>query len=158
MKRLTCPVRLALTTLALFGLAGTGRAQQPPQDLVPFKATFTATFQSLTVPVDPPMRFDLVSGTGQADFLGPFTIAAHRVFQLGLDGQPVWGNANPGVFTGANGDAIFWQTGGNAIFIITGGKGHFAGATGSGQSTAAPGPKAGETTFSWVGMITRPKP
>jgi hypothetical protein len=162
MKRLTCPVRLALTTLALFGLAGTGRAQQPPQDLVPFKATFTATFQSLTIPLNPPIVSQHVSGSGQADFLGQFTVAARRTSQLGPDGQEIWGGGNPGVFTAANGDAIFWATngvtGGAGAFLITGGKGRFAEAVGSGTGTATPDPAKGTVTFSWVGMITRPKP
>jgi hypothetical protein len=106
MKRFRCSVSLALTALALLGLAGTGRAQQPPQDLVPFKATFTATIQSLMIPLNPPIVSQHVSGTGQADFLGPITVAARRTSQLGPDGKEIWGGGNPGVFTAPNGDAI----------------------------------------------------
>jgi hypothetical protein len=163
MKRFRYSVSLALTALALLGIAVPGEAQQPPQDLVPFKATFTVRFQSTPVPVNPPMIAQAVSGAGQADLIGQITVTAQRTVQLGVDGQPLWSGANPGVFTAANGDAIFWATNGvvgaPGAFLITGGKGRFAGAAGSGAiPSVVTDPTKGETTFSWVGMITRPKP
>jgi hypothetical protein len=160
MKRLTCPVRFSLAALALLGLAGPARAQQPPQDLVPFKATFTVKFESLMIPLTPPILSQLVTGTGEGDLIGKFTVAAHRTARLGLDGKLIDAGADPGVFSATNGDALFWTTvltGGG--FVITGGKGRFAGVAGSGAITAFDTNAAtGETTITWEGMITRPKP
>jgi hypothetical protein len=162
MKSCMCRVSLALTVLALLGLAVPGGAQQPPLDLVPFTATFTVRYQSTPVPVNPPIIAQAVSGAGQADLIGQITVTAQRTVQLGVDGQPLWSGANPGVFTAANGDAIFWAAngvaGGPGAFIITGGKGRFAGAVGSGAFSVVTDPTKGESTMSLVGMISRPKP
>jgi hypothetical protein len=161
MKSCTYRVSLALTVLALLGVAGPGGAQQ--LDLVPFKATYTVSFQSTPVPVNPPIVSQAVSGAGQADLIGQIAVTAQRTVQLGVDGQPLWSNANPGVFTAANGDTLFWVAngvvGGPGAFIITGGKGRFAGAVGSGTVTlVAADPAKGTSTWSWVGTVSAPKP
>jgi hypothetical protein len=162
MKRCICRVSLALTVLALLGLAGPGSAQQPPLDLVPFNATFTVRYQSTPVPVNPPMITQVVSGAGQADLIGQITVTAQRTVQLGVDGQPLWSGANPAVFTAANGDAIFWVANGvvgaPGAFIITGGQGRFAGVVGSGAVSVVTDATKGESTWTWVGKISRPKP
>jgi hypothetical protein len=96
------------------------------------------------------------------DLIGQITVTAQRTVQLGVEGQPLWSGANPGVFTAANGDAIFWAAngvaGGPGAFLITGGKGRFAGAVGSGAVSVVTDATKGEATWSWVGMISRPKP
>jgi hypothetical protein len=151
MKSCTYRVSLALTLLALLGIAGPGRAQQ--LNLVPFKATFTVSSQATPVPVNPPIVSLAVSGAGEADLIGQITVTAQSTLQLGVDGQPLWASLNPAVFTAANGDAIFGVVnrvvGAPGAFIITGGKGRFAGAVGSGTVTS---------TWSWVGNVTAPKP
>jgi hypothetical protein len=162
MKSCMCRVSLALTVLVLLGLAVPGSAQQPPLDLVPFTATITVRFQSTPVPVSPPIIAQAVSGAGQADLIGQITVTAQRTAQFGVDGQPLWHSVNPGVFTAANGDTIFWAVngvvGGPGAFIITGGQGRFAGVVGSGAFSAVTDATKGETTMSWVGKISRPKP
>jgi hypothetical protein len=146
----------AAAAVAATSLAGSAAAasSQP----MPFKATFTASFQSLTLPLDLPIVTQLVTGAGQSDLLGKFTVAAHRTVQLGLNGEQLGAGANPGVFTAENGDALYWATdqrvGG---FMITGGKGRFCGAAGSGNVTGTPNPSTGEITFAWDGMILAPK-
>jgi hypothetical protein len=161
MKNCMCRVSLGLTVLALLGLAVPGSAQQP--DLLPFTAKFTVRFQSTPVPVNPPIIAQAVAGAGQADLIGQMTVAAQRTVQLGVDNQPLWSHVNTGVFTAANGDAIFWVgsgvVGSPGAFVITGGKGRFAGVAGSGAiPSVVTDPATGESTWSWVGMITRPKP
>jgi hypothetical protein len=162
MKSCMCRVSLALTVLALLGLAGPGSAQQPPLDLVPFNATFTVRYQSTPVPVNPPIITQVVSGAGQADLIGQFTVTAQRTVQLGVEGQPLWSSGNPGVFTAANGDTIFWTAngvaGGPGAFLITGGQGRFAGIVGSGAVSVVTDATKGESTWTWVGKISRPKP
>ena len=161
MKNCMCRASLALAVLALLGLAVPGSAQEV--DLVPFKATFTVRFQSTPVPVNPPIIAQVVSGTGQAELIGQITVNAQRTVQLGVDGQPLWAGVNPGVFTAANGDSLFWVANGvvgsPGAFVITGGKGRFAGAVGSGGiPSVVTNPTTGESTWSWVGVISLPKP
>jgi hypothetical protein len=146
----------AAAAVAAAGLAGSAAAATPQP--MPFKAIFTVGFQSLTIPLDLPIVTQLVTGAGQSDLLGKFTVAARRTVQLGLNGEPLGSGANPGVFTADNGDALFWTTdqrpGG---FVITGGKGRFCGAVGSGNVTGTPNPATGEITIAWDGMIQVPK-
>src|SRR5215468_10982204 len=66
-------VSLALTALALLGLAVPGRAQQPStQNLVPFKAAAVVTTDSIMIPLTPPIVATRVAySSGQSDLLGP---------------------------------------------------------------------------------------
>jgi hypothetical protein len=145
----------AAAAVAAAGLAGPAAGGTPP--VMPFKASFTASFQSLTIPVNPPIVTQLVTGPGQSDLLGKFTVAALRIHQLGLNGEDLGGGADPGVFTADNGDALFWTTGHLVNgFLVTGGKGRFCGAAGNGTIIATPNPATGEITFAWDGMIRVP--
>ena len=93
-----------------------------------------------------------------ANALKTTAIAAHRIVQLGLNGEQLGAGANPGVFTADNGDALYWITD-QAVgsFVITGGKGRFCGAAGTGTATGTPNPATGEITFAWDGMIQVPQ-
>jgi hypothetical protein len=141
--------------VAAAGLAGPAAAATPK--VIPFKATFTVSFQSLTIPLDFPIVAQLGTGAGQSDQLGKFTVAVYRSHQMGLNGEDLGGGANPGVFTADNGDALFWTTGYlfNG-FLVTGGKGRFCGAAGNGTIIGTPNPATGDITFSWDGMIRVP--
>jgi hypothetical protein len=150
----------AVAAVAAAGLAAPAEAATP--QTMPFKATFTVKFQTTMIPVHPPIVSQGVTGAGQADLLGAVTVAAYRRLQLDPDGNFWYGGADPGVFTAANGDAVFWVTkgvvGGAGGFFITGGKGRFCGATGRGTiPTQVDDPAKGETTFTWDGTITIPQ-
>jgi hypothetical protein len=102
-----------------------------------------------------------VSGKGQSDLVGEFTIVAHRTVQMGVEGQFLWSSAE-GVFTMANGDALYWRTNGlagqPAAFIITGGRGRFCGAAGSGAiPRIVVDPGTGDATLTWEGTLSVPK-
>jgi hypothetical protein len=147
----------AAAVVAAASLAAPAQAATP--ETSPFKLTVTWRPQAgLTIPFDPPVRYDLLTGEGQADLLGNFTLVAHRRLQLGLDGKVLWGGTDAGVVSGANGDALFYAhnllAGAPApVFLITGGKGRFCGASGSGTVTTVAGPNAGESISTWEGTI-----
>lgn len=148
----------AAAAVAAMGFAGQAEAATPAVDVMPLKATFTARFQSLTIPLDLPIIAQLVTGTGDSNLLGKITVAAHRTIQLDPNGQQLWSGANPGVFTNDSGDALFWSTGQLPNgFLVTGGRGRFSNAVGSGTIKATPNPATGEITFVWDGMIQVPK-
>jgi hypothetical protein len=147
MKRLTCRISLALTTLALLGLAHPGPvgAQQAPANQVPFKFPLVAVADGFLLPLNPPILSANLSGTGEAAPLGKFTFAAHQFVRLGVHGEGVACTDGIGVLTGSNGDAIYITysglhhptadpnvTGDEFVFIVTGGSGRFAGASGNG--------------------------
>lgn len=151
----------AAAALAAAGLAGSAEAQVPAAELMPFKATLTNRFQSTPIPLSPRMVSQTVSGTGQSDLLGEFTVVAHRTVQMGVDGQFLWSSAE-GVFTAANGDTLYWKSNGiagqPAAFIITGGQGRFCGAAGSGAiPRIVVDPATGEATLTWNGKLSVPK-
>jgi hypothetical protein len=175
MKRSPHAISLALTTLALLGMAYPcpSGAQQSTQDLVPFKATLTGPLPTIAgvVPVEPPMVFGSVSLVGEASFLGQARWVDLHTGQLGVDGIPK-SQDGVGVMSGANNDAIFirWRGlirptstpgvfTGDLAYVVTGGRGRFLGATGSGLQTFVFDPVDKKAvTFSWDGMISRPKP
>jgi hypothetical protein len=147
MKRLTCRISLALTTLALLGLTHPGPvgAQQAPANQVPFKFPLVATAEAFPLPFVPPILSANLSGTGEAAPLGQYTFAAHQFVRLGVHGEPVACTDGIGVLSGSNGDAIYITysglhhptadpkvTGDEFTFIVTGGSGRFAGASGNG--------------------------
>jgi hypothetical protein len=171
MKRFTRPVSLALTALALLGLAVPGIAQQPPQDLIAFKATAAWRIDGFPIPLDPPVISARMTGTGQSDLLGAFTTVGHAMISLGVDGTPLFPMEEVQVFTAANGDALFVAIGGfprpsatPGIFVpegnwkIIGGRGRFAGAVGSGAFKGQADFAKNEATLTLEGKISRPKP
>jgi hypothetical protein len=164
MKRMRCPISLALTTLLAVGLAAPLAAQQTPTDMVAFKVVSTVKQDdaaTYVIPLDPPLVSIKLVGGGDAAPIGKFTAIENPLVRQGVDGNGLWTEA-VGVFTGANGDAIFYQYKGVvprfvAGFVITGGKGRFKGATGSGVMTFGPTANAGEFTCSFDGVISAPK-
>lgn len=157
-RQLLETVGTAAAALAAAGIAGAAEAQSPAADLMSFKATLTNRFQSTPLPLSPPMVSQAVSGTGESDLLGPFTVVAHRTVQLGVDGQFLWSSAE-GVFTMANGDALYWSTNGlarpPAAFVVTGGRGRFCGAAGSGAiPRIVVDPATGDATLTWEGTLS----
>jgi hypothetical protein len=150
----------AAAAQAAASFAGAAEAQTPAADVMPFQATLTNRFQSTPLPLSPAMVSQAVSGTGQSDLVGEFTIVAHRSVQMGVDGQFLWSSAE-GVFTMANGDALYWRTSGlagqPAAFIITGGRGRFCGAAGSGAiPRIVVDPATGDATLTWEGTLSVP--
>jgi hypothetical protein len=174
MKSCTYRVSLSLTVFAVLGLAVPGGAQQPPAlNLVPFKATMTGSGEGFLIPLSPPILSSHLSATGQADLLGQFTYVEHHVAHFGAEGQIQFFSDAVGVFSAANGDAIFLTYAGGVRpganpneflgefpFTIIGGRGRFAAAIGSGviKSVAKSTPPKVEFTRTIEGTITAPKP
>jgi hypothetical protein len=146
MKRMSGRLSFTLTLLTLWGLALPALAQEPPKEMVPFKATITGGLPDMFVlPLDPPVIFSRVSATGQASDLGAFSYLESHVAHLDTQGAVRTITDVFGVMTAANGDAIFIQLSGLAqptttppgltlqlAYTVAGGKGRFQGATGSG--------------------------
>jgi hypothetical protein len=168
MKNRMYRVGLALTALALLGIALPGRAAQ---NLVPFKATAVVTSDSIMIPLTPPIAPTRVMySNGQSDLLGPFTGLAHQITRLNPDGTRLSITDGIGVWTAANGDSIFLSYSGlygsvtpeqitfQKAIAITGGTGRFAGASGSGILNGVGDLVKKQTTMTFEGMITPPKP
>jgi hypothetical protein len=172
MKSCIYRINLTLTALALLGLALPGRAQQPSaQNLVAFKATAVVTSDNMMIPVSPPVAATRVSySSGQSDLLGPFTGIAHQITRLNPDGTRLAITDGIGVWTAANGDSIFLSYSGlfgsitpeqitfQKAIAITGGTGRFAGASGSGILNGVADLVKKQTTMTFEGRITAPKP
>jgi hypothetical protein len=172
MKHLGTPVYPVLVTLALlsFGRPVAAQAQSASKDLVAFKATTTIRFDGFVIPLDPPVVSARLTGTGQSDLLGAFTMLGHALVSLGVDGGPLFPTDEIHVYTAANGDAVFVTIGGfpsstgtpgivtpQGNWKITGGKGRFAGAVGSGVFKGTADFTKSEETLTLEGMISRPK-
>jgi len=169
MKRNADKIGLALAALALVGLAAPVGAQQAPQDLVPFTATLTGPVPTIvTLPLEPPMLTANLPLTGQTNLMGQVSYIDQHSARMGVDGVIKSGNG-VAVITAANGDALFitWSglfhptaTGvtGDQAFIVIGGRGRFLGATGSGALTENIDFVKNAITFTWDGMVSRPKP
>jgi hypothetical protein len=159
-RQLLETVGTAAAALAAASLAGAAEAQRATADRMPFKATLTNRFQTTPLPLSPAMLSQAVSGTGESELLGEFTVVAHRTVQMGVDGQFLWSDAE-GVFTTASGDALFWRTNGlagqPAAFVVTGGRGRFCGAVGSGAiPRIVVDPATGDATLTWEGTLSIP--
>jgi hypothetical protein len=160
---------LALTALALTGLARPASAATP--DLVPFKASAVVTSDSMVIPLTPPVAATRVSySSGQSDLLGPFTGIAHQLTRLKPDGTRLSITDGLGVWTGANGDSIFFNYVGlfgtqttpdvrtfQKAIAITGGTGRFVGASGHAVLNGVSDLVKNVTTMTVEGMITPPK-
>jgi hypothetical protein len=171
MKPSAAKIGPVLAALTLGSLAGPVRAQQTPQDLVPFKATAAWRIDGFPIPLDPPVISARMTGTGQSDLLGAFTTVGHAMISLGVDGVPLFPMEEVQVFTAANGDALFVSIGGfprpsatPGIFVpegnwkIIGGRGRFAGAVGSGAFKGQADFAKNEATLTLEGKVSRPKP
>jgi hypothetical protein len=173
MNRLWNPISLGLIMLSLTGAVAPGFAQQPANDLVPFKLSFTAQNQEFPIATDPPIVSVHAAVTGQSDLLGAFTGVALVTRHLGLDGKPLFTTAVD-EWSMANGDALSVEItvlfppqaspGGpvlEGVLVITNGKGRFLGARGSGFVTGTlqtdPVTRQGSVVISGEGLITRPK-
>jgi hypothetical protein len=168
-RRHALPVLAALTLTAL---AGPGRAQQPEaQKLVPFKAAAVVTTDSIMIPLTPPIVATRVTySNGQSDLLGPFTGIAHQINRLNPDGTRLSITDGIGVWTAANGDSLFVSYSGlypsitpemitfQKAILITGGTGRFVGASGSGVLNGVSDLVKKQTTMTFEGKITAPKP
>jgi hypothetical protein len=170
----TYRVSLALTVFAVLGPT-VAVAQQPPTNLVPFKATMAGEFRGLFIPLNPPIVSEQLTSTGQADLLGQVTSADHYLAHLGVDGKLASITDGMAALTAANGDALFITYSGlprspaagefaqqELAFTVTGGQGRFAGASGGGvirdvifmQGT----PPKFTITRTFEGVVTAPKP
>jgi hypothetical protein len=166
MKPYLYRVRLAVTALALLGITVSAGAQQPRQDLVPFKATLTgAILPDFTIPTDPPISYDNQTATGQASEIGQVTYYEHVAAHLGVNDSLAYFSDGVGALVAANGDALFIKfggllgpTGAQWGYTVTGGRGRFAGATGSGTLLCVRNPQKKELVRTFEGMISRPKP
>jgi hypothetical protein len=172
MKNWMYRVSLTLTALALMGLALHARAaQSPTQSLIPFKASAVVTSDSIMIPLTPPIAPTRVTySSGQSDLLGPFTGIAHQITRLHPDGTRLSITDGIGVWTAANGDSIFVSYSGmfgpitpaqisfQKAIAITGGTGRFAGASGSGILNGVVDLVKKQTTMTFEGSITAPKP
>lgn len=132
MKRHRFEVSLALTVVAVLGIAGPALAGE----LVPFKGSLAGDVSHTP---DPPFDFVEIDATGEASHLGKFTLAIPHLVNTAT--RTAVGTYE---FTAANGDMLFADFTGQStptetpgvIHIvetatITGGTGRFADATGS---------------------------
>jgi hypothetical protein len=170
MKQPLFPTRVALAALALLGLIVPCGAQQPTQDLVPFKALVKSGLNTPVAVIPGPTRLavSILNMTGEADFLGPVNYIELHPAQIGVDGK-AFGVVNAvGALTAASGDEIYFTyygvvhptaTGADAEFAltITGGKGRFAGAVGSGFVKGGVDTPQKTVTIAIDAMISRPK-
>jgi hypothetical protein len=130
---------------AVLGLAVRGRAQQPPQDLVPIKLTIAGLTDSYLIPISPAILSWKDVAAGDAPPLGHVSYIDHAIVHLGVDGKPVSCTDGVGAFTSANGDDLFITFSGlirpttkpdviasEGVFTATGGRGRFKGSIGSG--------------------------
>jgi hypothetical protein len=170
MKQPQFPTRLAPAALALLGLAVPCGAQQPSQDLVPFKAVVKSGLNTpvAVIPGTTPLSVSILQMTGEADYLGPVNYIELHPAQVGVDGK-AFGVINAvGALTAASGDEIYFTyhgvvhptaTGADAefAFTVTGGKGRFAGAIGSGFVRGGVDAPQKTVTIAIDAMISRPK-
>jgi hypothetical protein len=169
MERISGRVSLVLTLLTLLALTSSALAQDPPKDMVAFKATISGGLPDVfVVGLNPPLGYGRVAGQGQASDLGSFTYTEHHTAHLDFTGIPRRVTDAVGVMTAANGDAIFLSFSGlvqpvtdgltgQMAFTIAGGRGRFAGATGSGAIAVALNSVKKEMVCVLDGVISRPR-
>lgn len=158
MKCYRSAARLALAALILLTFAGPVAAGEQ----VPFRGSLEGVITN--TPLDPPMLFVDIAGSGNASLLGQFTVEIpHLVDRSNSTAVGTF------LFTAANGDTLTadftgqgspTSTPGVASIVetatITGGTGRFAGATGSFTLTRLYNMAAGTTTGSFSGTISTP--
>jgi hypothetical protein len=155
MKRYSSAAGLALAGLAVLGLAGPAAAGEHAHFKGSLEGVVTIT------PVDPPIVFVLVQGTGKANHLGEFTVRIpHIVNRSNSTATGFY------YFVAANGDALNATFTGQATptstpgvlsivetATITGGTGQFANATGHFICNRLFDTVAGSTAGSFKGSI-----
>jgi hypothetical protein len=177
MKRQPCSTStpritvLTLASLALLVSSLPALAAQPALDLVPLKGVHvTGGVPGALLPLDPPEIVSSVgTGAGQSDLVGPYTTISHFTLHLSADGKPLYQEGDA-VWTTASGDALSFHvvllfrpptSPGTAlaegVWTISSGRGRFLGATGSGVVRGEADLKAGTTTITSEGIVTRPK-
>jgi hypothetical protein len=155
MKRHSSAAGLALAVLAVLGLAGPAAAGEQ----VHFKGSLEGVVT--ITPVDPPVVFVLVEGTGKSNHLGEFTVRIPHI--VNRSNSTAVGFYQ---FVAANGDTLTADFTGQAtptstpgvLYIeetatITGGTGRFAHATGSFLCERLFDTVAGTTDGSFEGTI-----
>jgi hypothetical protein len=162
---------LAVAALSLATLSRPVVAQeQPSRELVTWKGTAAGTSSAFIIPVDPPIVVVQFTATGESNMLGPSTTVGYFLMRVGADGLPL--SATDGIYaeTSAGGDAIYGTFSGlirasekpgfivlEGVSLITGGKGRFAGAAGHDRLRSESELATGKGSFSWEGLISRPK-
>lgn len=147
-------------------------AEQPDEPrLVPFKASYSGTYQAQVVP--PHVIITDTGGKGHATHLGSFELTNRILVDLvrgPVGGCPVPGSTEvfTATLTAANGDAIMLegtghgcQTSPTTVSVVdtvevTGGTGRFEGATGSITVRTAVNQAAGSEVIEFEGVISRP--
>lgn len=172
MRRLVSPICLTLAAVTFASLGCPVLAQEQTRtDLVPWRGTAAGTGSNFVIPVDPPIVVVQFTATGESNMLGPSTTVGYSLMRIGADGTPM--SVTDGIYVemAANGDAIYGTFSGlirpsekpgfitmEGISVITGGKGRFAGASGHDRLRAESELATGKGSFSWEGLISRPKP
>jgi len=129
----------------------------PSAARVPFRGTFEGS--QTTTPLGPTQAFSVVSATGTATLLGPFTVEIpHTVDFAAQTGDGTY------TFTAPNGDTLTAHFHGEAELgpiisivehaTITGGTGRFAGATGTFTAHRLFDPVNATTTGSFEGTLS----
>jgi hypothetical protein len=156
---------LAAMLLTLLGvtLSSAVQAQELPKDLVALKVVQKVKHDPASaylLPLAPPVAVIKSVGTAEGTPIGKVSVVESQHEQCGVDGKVLFYEGT-GIWTAANGDAIFFTFLGlgsenTEAFLITGGTGRFLGACGSGGATWTA--NADEITITWVGFISAPKP
>lgn len=148
-------VTATMATALVLSLAGPVAAG----DEVPFKGRLDGTVT--VTPIDPPIASVLIEATGNATYLGRFTLEVPQIVN-----QALRVGSGEYVFTAANGDTLTADFTGTGTLVapgvlstletatITGGTGRFAGATGSFVVERTFFIAAGVTTGSFEGTIS----
>jgi hypothetical protein len=145
MKQRLGGIGAALAALALLARTVPAMASAPVS--MPFKATTATAADHFTIPLPTPLISTRITGSGQADLLGAFTVMGHHFIHADASntGGPAAIADGVEVFATAAGDALFITYSGlirpvaangditsEQVFTITGGQGRFVGATGGG--------------------------
>jgi hypothetical protein len=167
MRRTVHSPGLAAMLLTLLGvtLSSVAQAQAPPKDMVALNVVLKVTHDPASqylLPLAPPLEIVKSVGTAEGAPIGKVTVVESQRAQYGVDGKVLFYQGT-GIWTGANGDAIFYTFLGlgnenTEAFLITGGTGRFQGATGSGGGTWTANADFTELTITLVGFISPPKP
>jgi hypothetical protein len=159
---------LAVTFCGGASVAGAGcsptRANQPAKAPVALKFSVRSQVDlatSYTIPGEPPLVSQKVTGAGEAELLGKFITVEHVFLTLDVHGNPIREEV-VGALTTASGDALYYKLQGlsqtiSYIWTITGGKGRFLGATGSGVMNPELKPMLEKFTGHFEGKIVLPR-
>jgi hypothetical protein len=156
---------LVLALAAAFAARTTpAGAAEAARDTMPLKFSVHSTVDlaaTYTIPLDPPLTSQKLTGVGESALTGKFTTLEHVFAQHGVDDQVIAEDV-VGALTTAGGDVLFYTVRGltqsvDYVFTITGGKGRFRGASGSGVMKPEFGPVPEEFTCHFEGTISIPR-